>query len=93
MPGGQSLRDQVNVRLSDEAITTLYALQDHLGISQSAIFEMLIREKGRTERANGMIVNPLKHSPRGTSRATNQAKAGTASSSHSRRPTEDRREK
>lgn len=76
MAGGQSGRDQINVRLSDDAVAILYALQDHFGISQAALFEMMLREKARAERLN---VNELVHQARGTSRKTKERKAAAAS--------------
>lgn len=79
--GGHSVKDQVNVRLSERAISILYALQDHYGLSQAAIFELLLRDK-----ANDMNlkVNELVHRPTGTAARNARGKArgaGTAKQS------------
>ena len=63
-----SKRDQINVRLSDEAIGILYALQEWYGCSQAAVFEMLLRDRARQEAAKGFTVNPLVHRPSGAAR-------------------------
>jgi hypothetical protein len=81
MPGGLSVRDQVNVRLSDEAIAILYALQDHYGISQSAVFEILLREKARAE---GIKPNPLVHSGSGTAKRRAHAASSHRARNHSK---------
>jgi antitoxin component of RelBE/YafQ-DinJ toxin-antitoxin module len=39
--------DQVNVRISDLGKNIMSALQDHYGISQAAVVEMLLRDKAR----------------------------------------------
>jgi antitoxin component of RelBE/YafQ-DinJ toxin-antitoxin module len=44
-----STKPQTNVRLSDEAREALQALANRLGVSASAVVEMLIREKARKE--------------------------------------------
>jgi hypothetical protein len=92
-PGGESSRDQVNVRLSDDAVAILYALQDHYGVSQAAVFEMLLRDRARTE---GITPNMLAHAPRGTSKQTVKRRAAAASTHRPRGTTTDtdgRREK
>lgn len=42
-----SRKEQVNFRISDQGKTILYGLQDHYGLSQSGVFELLLREKAR----------------------------------------------
>lgn len=37
-------------RLSDEAVQKLAKLAEHFGLTETAVIEMLIREKARTER-------------------------------------------
>jgi hypothetical protein len=65
MPGIESVKDQVNVRLSDNAIAILHALTEYYGISQAAVFEMLLRDKARAE---GIRPDPLVHTTTGTAR-------------------------
>lgn len=40
-------------RLSQEALDLLEWLAPHLGLSQAAVLEMLIRERARRERGEG----------------------------------------
>ena len=72
MAKGVSPKDQINVRLSDHGIAILYALQDHWGLSQAAVFEMVLRNTARDE---GIKPNSLVHRPTGTA----QRKASAAS--------------
>lgn len=48
MPGVHSKR-QLNVRVSDEAHAILAKLCEHLGVSQAAALEFVLREKARSE--------------------------------------------
>ena len=38
---------QLNLRVSDNARALLEVLQDHYGLSQAGVFELLLREAGR----------------------------------------------
>lgn len=38
---------QLNVRLSDEAIATVLALQEYYGLSQAGVLEMVLRDRFR----------------------------------------------
>jgi hypothetical protein len=40
---------QVNFRVSAEGKAILYALQDHYGLSQAGVFEMLLRQVARDQ--------------------------------------------
>jgi len=44
-----STKPQTNVRLSDEARDALNALAKRLGVSASAVVEMLVRDRARKE--------------------------------------------
>ena len=41
--------DQVGFRISKDGLAILFQLQEHYGLSQSGIFEMLLRERARAE--------------------------------------------
>ena len=84
-PSSLSAKDQINVRLSDTAIGILYALQDYYGISQAAVFELLLRDKARE---TGVKPNPLKHRPTGTAK---RAKARAASTNRPKDSTKEGR--
>lgn len=43
-----SRKPQVNVRLSPLGKDVLHFLQAHYGVSQAAVFEMLLRDKARS---------------------------------------------
>jgi antitoxin component of RelBE/YafQ-DinJ toxin-antitoxin module len=47
MPAGVHVKTQLNVRVSDEAHAIISAMQQELGISQSAVLEMLLRAAAR----------------------------------------------
>ncbi len=47
MPGKVEKRGHLNIRCSDTARYLLEELQDHLGLSQSGIIEMLLRDEAR----------------------------------------------
>lgn len=42
----------INVRISEVGIGLLHALQDHYGLSQASIVEMLLREDARRQGIN-----------------------------------------
>ena len=69
-----SRRDQINVRASDEAVAILYALQDHWGISQAAIIEMLLRKASREEK---LEMNSLMHQRANSPASERQRRAGS----------------
>ena len=48
MPGVH-LKRQLNVRVSDEAHAILGKLCEHLGVSQAAALEMILRDRARDE--------------------------------------------
>lgn len=41
--------DQLNFRITDEGKRILYALQDHFGLTQSGVMEMILRRVAREE--------------------------------------------
>lgn len=47
MPGKQERKGYLNIRFSDTARWILDELQDHLGLSQASVVEMLLREEAR----------------------------------------------
>jgi antitoxin component of RelBE/YafQ-DinJ toxin-antitoxin module len=53
--------DTVNFRISDDGKRILGALQEHFGLSQSSVFELLLREKARDL---GIDPEKLKPTPR-----------------------------
>lgn len=69
-------RDQVNVRISDDAIAILYALQDYYGISQAALFEILLRDKARS--IHDLKINPLVHQRTNAPRPATAARASSS---------------
>lgn len=47
MPGKTDRRGYLNIRFSDTARWIIDELQDHLGLSQASVIEMLLREEAR----------------------------------------------
>lgn len=63
VPSHRKRKNQVNTRLSDEAVAILHAAQDRFGLTYTGVMEMALRE---LQRAFKLEINPLIHGPHAT---------------------------
>jgi hypothetical protein len=53
-------KNQINTRLSDEAVAILHAAQDRFGLTYTGVMEMALRELRQVYQ---LQINPLIHGP------------------------------
>lgn len=53
-------KNQINTRLSDQAVAIIHATQERFGLTYTGVMEMALRELART---HNIKPNPLAHGP------------------------------
>jgi antitoxin component of RelBE/YafQ-DinJ toxin-antitoxin module len=61
MPQGVHLKHQFNCRISDEAHAIVRELQEHLGLTQAGVLELVLRDYARSRHLPKMSELLRKH--------------------------------